>query len=269
MDKFQSVYQEAANELPELKMDAERVRDELHHKKMRRQRQRKLAVKGCAAAASFLLVFNVGAVTARNYYDSVINVGGEGYSVTSAGKADNSGNVEKSRMGGALNALAFRDGLSEAEVFLEEEIIEPVEYNSVREFLAKEEQVIAMPELSVMKADFQEEYVAVTKDEIYVSLRGEECYFHMRQYAHLNCRSYASATSYGGRSVNERSFTNRQGLNYVMFDTVDESGKLVSTHAVISVNGRDLALDFQGFEEDVIQEVLNSMDLTVYFCEKR
>lgn len=36
-------------------------------------------------AAAFVILFvNVGAVIARNYYESVINVGGEGFSVTGA-----------------------------------------------------------------------------------------------------------------------------------------------------------------------------------------
>ena len=68
-----------------------------------------------------------------------------------------------------------------------------------------------------------------------------------------------------GRSCNERSFVNSQGLSYVMFDTVDEAGEIQSVHAVISVNGRDLSMSFAGFEEEEIERVLNGLDLTVYY----
>ena len=70
-----------------------------------------------------------------------------------------------------------------------------------------------------------------------------------------------------GQNCNERNFTNSQGLNYKVFDIVDQSGELESVHAVISVNGRDLTVSFGGFEENEIQRILNSLDLTVYFME--
>ena len=50
-----------------------------------------------------------------------------------------------------------------------------------------------------------------------------------------------------------------------MFDSVDEEGHTESVHAVVSVNGRDLTITFRGFEEDVIEKTLFSLDLTVYY----
>ena len=51
----------------------------------------------------------------------------------------------------------------------------------------------------------------------------------------------------------------------MVFDTVDEAGNLESVHAVISVNGWDLTVSFGGFEEIEIEQVLDGLDLTVYY----
>ena len=58
-------------------------------------------------------------------------------------------------------------------------------------------------------------------------------------------------------------------MNYTVFDIVDETGALQSVHAVISVNGWDLAVSFGGFEQSEMERVLNSLDLTVYFEDER
>ena len=95
----------------------------------------------------------------------------------------------------------------------------------------------------------------------------EDAYFSLHQMDNRQYESYSSATAYPGQSCNERSFTNSQGLNYVVFDTVDEAGNLESVHAVISVNGWDLTVSFGGFEQNEIEKVLNGLDLTVYYRE--
>ena len=98
-----------------------------------------------------------------------------------------------------------------------------------------------------------------------MDLMNEESYFSLHQMDHRQYENYSTATSYMGESCNERNFVNSQGLNYVVFDTVDEAGELQSVHAVISVNGWDLTVSFGGFEENEIERVLNGLDLTVYY----
>ena len=67
-----------------------------------------------------------------------------------------------------------------------------------------------------------------------------------------------------GEVANERSYTNCQGICFTMFDTV-ENGSVDSVHAVISLNGRDLSMDFKGITGQEVEEILDSMDMTVYF----
>ena len=64
MNKFREEYRRAVDELPKLHMDAGRVRDDLHHRRMQEKHRRMLAVKGCAAAAVFLFL-GAGTAAAR------------------------------------------------------------------------------------------------------------------------------------------------------------------------------------------------------------
>lgn len=129
----------------------------------------------------------------------------------------------------------------------------------------------AIPDIGQSGQIFTNESVDVLDEgrELHIYVYNETASFLMMQSDNRDWESYSSATSYMGQSGNERSFTNSQGLNYVMFDTLNEKGETDSIHAVISVNGRDLSYTFWGFEEDVIEEILYTLDLTVYFQEER
>lgn len=273
MDKFRDAYREASKELPQIRISVENVQDELHHQRMERQRRKILLVKGCTAAAVFLLC-GVGTVAAKSYRDSVISVQDSGFTITSVQEdqelSENSGGLD-----GILDMAAFlkiggvfsiEEDVPDYEV-LEGSEPEIMEYDSVEEFLAAEEMVVVVPQKSLFSRDFTSERVCVIEDglDVHMDFLGEDSYFMLHQQDNRGYESYSSATSYMGVSCNERSFMNSQGLSYVMFDTVDEEGALQSVHAVISVNGWDLTMTFSGFEEEEIEHVLNSLDLTVYY----
>lgn len=135
--------------------------------------------------------------------------------------------------------------------------------------MAAEDAVMVIPEKNLLSEEFTREriYVLGEGEDIYMDFANEDSYFSLHQTDNRQYESYSSATSYMGHSSNERNFTNSQGLNYTMFDIVDEAGELQSVHAVISVNGWDLTVSFGGFEESEIQRVLNSLDLTVYYSK--
>lgn len=263
MDKFREAYRKAAGELPEFRMEAQKVQDELQHHRMRQPGRKRTLTKGCAAAA-VLLLCSAGTAAAKNYHDSVISLRDDGFTITSAqetGKEKMASDIEM----GVMKSLPISDGPL-AEGYAAEHIVEYAEYNSLQEFLQEEELAIAIPDLSAFHAVFGQEYIAVTGGkDVFISLTGENCSFNMQQFDNRDCECYSSATSYGGKNANERSYTGRQGISYVIFDILDEMGRVESTHAALSINGRDLAIDFRGFEESVIHEILNSMDLTVYY----
>ena len=127
---------------------------------------------------------------------------------------------------------------------------------------------VLVPDKNLLGRDFTRERVCVIGEEdIHMDFMDEDSYFSLHQMDNRKYESYSSATAYSGQSCNERSFTNSQGLNYVVFDTVDETGNRESVHAVISVNGWDLTVSFGGFEEDEIERVLKGLDLTVFYGE--
>ena len=292
MDKFRDVYQEACKELPTPSMDADRVRDELRHQRMMRKRRRYMIARGCTAAVLFLLC-GVGTVAAKNYRDSIIRVGEEGFTITSVQDAPvqaKNRNVQDYepdmtsflKMGGVFSIDGDipdggdpdRETLKVAEqAACEEGIVEysmednTREYDSVEAFYKAENLKVVIPDKAIFGEEFTCENVAVIDEgwEIMVRLSNENVTFFMVQMNNSDCEGYSSGTSYGGKSANERSFTNSQGLNYVMFDTVDDEGEVISVHGVISVNGWDLSMTFEGFQEDVVENVLESLDLSVYF----
>ena len=96
--------------------------------------------------------------------------------------------------------------------------------------------------------------------------------WHSIQYDHVDGKSlYNRCHLIGfqltGENANERTLITDQGMCFTVFDTLAEDGSIEGIHAVISVNGRDLALDFTGFEAGVVEQVLMNMDLSVYFID--
>ncbi len=272
MDKFRDCYREASKELPQISISAEEIRDELHHHRMQRQSWKVLMARGCAAAAVFLLC-GVGTVAAKSYRDSAITVRENGFVITSS--QEESGHTE-GQFAGLLDmssflkiggAFSIGDAVPEPEAL---ECMEPeiVKYDSVDAFLAAEEMTVVVPNRKLFSKEFTSERVCVIGEEdVHIDFMNEDSYLSLHQMDNRKYESYSSATAYPGTSCNERSFTNSQGLNYVVFDTVDEAGNLESVHAVISVNGWDLTVSFGGFEESEIEQVLNGLDLTVFYRE--
>lgn len=272
MDKFQNAYQQAAEELPEFRMDAAKAQDELHHYKMRKQGRKYLIIRGCTAAAVFLLC-GAGTVAAKSIRDSIVKVNENGFTITSAGELqkehDEEGIPDLASILKAGGVFSIEDDIPEDAV-MEEYEPEVEEYDSLETFLEESEAAIAVPDETLLERTFANERIHVIDSgrEIFILLSDENTYFSLSQMDNRDYESYSTGTSYMGESKNERSITNNQGFNYVVFDTVDEAGSIDSVHAVISVNGRDLTLTFRGFEERIIENTLYTLDLSVYFAEE-
>lgn len=265
MDKFQDAYRDAMDALPEFRTDADAVRDELRHYRMKRRKRNYMLVKGCTAASVFLLC-GVGTVAAKNYRDSVIRVNDTGVIITAVKLDEDPASPMFSvfeQLGGVFSAVDF---------FPDEEISETyeldvVEYSSLKEFLAKEDVTVALPDRTLFGTELTIERVNIVDDgrDVTVQLYNGEYSFCMTQFDNREVECYSTAMTFGGHSSNERNFTNSQGLTYVVFDTLDEKGQVISVCAVISVNGWDLTLTFRGFEKNVIEEIINSIDLSIYY----
>jgi len=298
--KFQDEYREACKELPTPSLKAEKVQDELHHHRIQQRRRRYLITRGCTAAVVFLIC-GVGTVAAKNYRDSIIEVNESGFTIT---RLQNAPDQTKNRIGqrdgvetgsffkmggvfsieedtpeeGALvamdkeavslqNQMAVygRDtGKMDSQCLKEDDCRE---YGSIEAFREMENLVAAIPDKALFGETFTWEHVLVVDRgrQILTTFSNEDTYFSLNQWDNRECESYSSSTSYGGKCADKRSFTNSQGLSYVVFDTVDEEGQVISVHAVISLNGWDLSATFEGFEKDVVEKVLKEFDLSVYY----
>lgn len=262
MNKFGDAYHKAVDAMTAPQFTADSVRTELHRRRMQERRRNRMLAGGCTAAVIFLLC-GVGTATAKNYIGSTIEVVGNGFTMTDSADAGQEGISE---VGGGLSIEKID---SEEELVMEETLTEETVYANIELYQAQAETAGKLPELSFLKEIFPDTEVGVLDDDtnICVRLWTEERFFFLMQFDHREALNYGSAAAYAGKSVNERNYINSQGLNYVVFDTMGEDGEIESTHAVISVNGRDLTLDFGGFEEDEIKNILNRLDLTFYFCE--
>jgi len=301
LDKFRDIYREAVDELPAPSMDAEDVRDELGHRRRMRQRRRYLAARGCAAAAVFLLC-GVGTAAAKNYRTSLIRVKEDGVIITGGqdeealGKSrrlseERSENASFFKMGGVFpieeeipeGVMALSDApmemkkmrdsgeawqrkeADECEVYFIENDIR--EYDSIEKFRETEDVVAVAVDQSLFMEEFTWENVVVVDGgrSVMITLSNDEAFFSLHQQDNRDAVSYSTGISYGGQCSNKRNFTNRQGLSYVLFDSLDEDGQVVSVHGVISVNGWDLSVTFENFGEGVAERVLDLLDLSVYF----
>ncbi len=292
MRNFQEAYKEALDGLPRKHFDAEKLSGGVVRKRVKRS-VAGIWLRG-AAAAVILALCSVGTVTAVNYSRSRIRVGQQGYFLTGGetrepeeaakGRAAEeisgeaaSGRAAEEISGEAASGRAAEEisgeaasgrAADEASGFtVTEEPEEQREYGSVAAFREKERIVMALPKEEWFGGTDGTWDIYVLGDGANVTARfcsGEEEIFTLHQWDTRGAESYGAAAVYEGESANERSFTSSQGLSYVVFDSVEEQ-EILSTHALISVNGRELTLDFYGYEAEVVEKVLDELDLNVYF----
>lgn len=273
MNKFREEYRRAVEGLPQLHMDAGCVRDELHRRGMREKRRRMLAARGCAAAAVFLFL-GAGTVAAKNYWNTVLEMRGNGYTVTGLPEGEEpmmARMLPEEGETGTEASSAAAGGAEEVmpleEYSAEELPIEEWEFESCRDFLENSPVEGMIPDISIIQEEFAGESVLVMKDEmtIFVRVAAEGKYFCLRQSDYGQTEGFSASTAYAGETVNQRNLINYQGLSYLVFDTMGEGNGIDATHAVILTEGRELSMDFCGFEPEDIEGILNGLDLSVYF----
>lgn len=271
MRKFQDVYRDAMDSLPRRKLTAEEL---VKGPPKRVHRGGNAWMKGVAAAVIVILC-SASTVTAVNYHRSRIRIEQQGYSLTSlnedTGGAAGIGGDENIGDGAEPRMAAYSPEESgmETEGYIVETIEEQREYSSVEDFRQAEQITMVLPEPQWLGEEDVKWQIYVTGDgeSVTAMLFGDDDRsFMMHQWDTRGFAGYAAATSYMGESANERNITNSQGLSYVVFDSV-ERAEVISTHAVISANGRELCMDFQGYDEAAIERTLNTLDLSVYFVD--
>ncbi|MCM1025590.1 MAG: hypothetical protein NC432_04105 [Roseburia sp.] len=196
---------------------------------------------------------------------------GEGSGARSA--AENAGTGEKAKAGGTAEGVWPAEGTITGEdggAALDDVVeipIEETEYESLTAFLQNAPAALEIPDLSLLAEEWENGKVLVAEDDMTIFLHVTENgrSFCLRQTDYRNVEGFSAATAYGGENANERNVISGQGFCYTVFDTVDEEGHIEATHAVILLEGRELSLDFCGWEAEFIERILKELNLELYF----
>lgn len=133
-------------------------------------------------------------------------------------------------------------------------------YTSFEEFKEEHDIPLARPAQGLKGELIREEYIVMGNSYLLVRLETDESTLLLHQSYYGDTEGHASATAYAGGVSNERIYTTLQGFAYKLADTTDEK----ETHAAVAVGDYEMIIDFFGYSEQEIYEVLENMDLTVY-----
>ncbi len=289
MRNFREEYSKTMKSLPKFQIDAAAVKDEAHHRKMVAVRRRKVTMS-VASAACILLLCGVGTATAVSFQNGRVEIDDYGFAFLKGGyeawpEGEQAENEALNEAGNGAVMTAMMKGMESADeeaaeleelqdsVGVEAEVVDVQEriYETIGDFRRSEDIVIALPEIAWL-GDIEElkKQLVIVSDvvsRVYVIIEFEEKTFTMAQSDNRGYSAYASSTAFMGEAVNKRTFVNEQGIEYQVFDSVEE-GEITSTHAAISVNGRDLTFSFSGYENEEVDAVLKQLDVNVYFAKE-
>lgn len=165
-------------------------------------------------------------------------------------------------------------GLQEKEeaLLLEETAEEDIRwYDTIEEFRSRESAALALPVIPQGEIEKLVIYVtAGTADREEVSFYqkmqdGKAVQIQTVRYEDSQSRD--PAREYGAEAVNEREYTTQAGYTYRLVDTAGEIALNRGVHAAISVDHFEMYADFWGYTQEQVQNMLESMDLSVY-CDK-
>lgn len=298
MNDFQKIYQESIEGLPGFSLDASTVLDEVRHRKRVVKRRRQM-FSSALVTCSLLLVCGIGSITTADYFrnrsmtdtQSRLAAGAEaGVTGTEAGIREEAALLE-APVGGAENQAAaaaapmggeFMEegsgqdeaGLQEKEeaLLLEDTAAEDIRwYDTIEEFRSRESAALALPVIPQGEIENLVIYVtAGTADREEVSFYqkmqdGKAVQIQTVRYEDSQSRD--PAREYGAEAVKEREYTTQAGYTYRLVDTAGEIALNRGVHAAISVDHFEMYADFWGYTQEQVQNMLESMDLSVY-CDK-
>lgn len=298
MNDFQKIYQESIEGLPGFSLDASTVLDEVRHRKRVVKRRRQM-LSSALVTCSLLLVCGIGSITTADYFrnrsmtdtQSRLAAGAEaGVTGTEAGIREEAALLE-APVGGAENQAAaaaapmsgeFMEegsgqdeaGLQEKEeaLLLEDTAEEDIRwYDTIEEFRSRESAALALPVIPQGEIEKLVIYVtAGTADREEVSFYqkmqdGKAVQIQTVRYEDSQSRD--PAREYGAEAVKEREYTTQAGYTYRLVDTAGEIALNRGVHAAISVDHFEMYADFWGYTQEQVQNMLESMDLSVY-CDK-
>lgn len=302
MNDFQKIYQESIEGLPGFSLDASTVLDEVRHRKRVVKRRRQM-FSSALVTCSLLLVCGIGSITTADYFrnrsmtdtQSRLAAGAES-GVTGIENGTDAGIKEEAALleapvGSAENQAAaaaapmsgeFMEegsgqdeaGLQEKEeaLLLEDTVAEDIRwYDTIEEFRSRESAALALP--AIPQGEIENLVIYVTAG----SADREEVSFYQKMQdgkavqiqavRYEDSQSRGPAREYGAEAVKEREYTTQAGYTYHLVDTAGEAALKSGVHAAISVDHFEMYADFWGYTQEQVQDMLESMDLSVY-CDR-
>lgn len=275
MNEFRTAYRKAVADMKTVHIDVASVLDEGRRKQVKRRRIRQKTAT-CFAALLVLTLGTLGTVQAADYVKTVIKVNENGFTSADLFTASLNENLEAG--GGVFSAtpdLGEEEERQLREMPEDEVVIEEygdaetggsdttVEYDSIEAFQAAEDTVFAFPDMALLGETTQQVWVS----GMFITARIEcgDKYMFLDRMDYSDSEGHASSTAYAGGVCNERTYKTAQGYEYILIDSVRESEEEpVNIHAAVTVGNYEMYMDFSGYEQSEVEEILESMDLSVY-----
>lgn len=274
MNDFKTTYRDAMSGVETVHIDIASVLDEGRRKRLRAHRNRQKFITVAAVGLVFGLC-TLGSVQAADYIKTVIKVNEYGFQsadmVTMARAEGKEEAAEDTVVSGGISKEEEEELAELEEMEPDELVIEAMEdtlkeYASVEEFREKECAVMVLPDMEKLgyQVDSEKIWVSGTFISVLFSCGDRQIFFDRMDYSNAK-RGHASSTVYTGGVYGERSFTTKQGYEYILVDSVkEEKDEASEIHAAISVGYYELYADFTGYEESEVMQILESMDLSAY-----
>lgn len=253
MNEFKYAYQSAMQDVREFHIDiSDCINEKKHNRRVMRQVRRVTAAAFSAMCVIFICGF--GTVKAAEYIQNVITVKDWGFESADA--------VTISRNEGE-DSMAFVLDEQVKEQLTTEEI--PIKnYTSWVEFEQNEDIIFASPSISIGE-NIESTDITVCDDWVMVryDVDGKVLWIERTDYADTN--GHASSKAFPSGICNERTYTTPQGYTYTLIDSIKESEEEpLQIHAAVTVGSYEAYLDFRGFTNTQAEEILDSVDLSLY-----
>ena len=271
MNDFKTTYRDAMSGVETVHIDIASVLDEGRRKRLRAHRNRQKFMTAAAVGLVFSLC-TLGSAQAADYIKTVIKVNEYGFQSADMATMARSERKEEAGESPAMSGRISEEEFAKLEEMEPDElVIESVEdttkeYASMEEFRKKESAVMVLPDMEGLgyQVDSEKIWVSGTFISVLLSCGDRYIFFDRMDYSNAK-EGHASSTVYTGGVRDERSFTTKQGYEYILVDSAkEEKGEMPEIHAAISVGYYELYADFTGYEESEVMQILESMDLSVY-----
>lgn len=294
MNNFQDMYRQSIDRLPGLSIDAAVVLDEVKHRKRVAKRRRQMFASA-AVTCSLLFVCGIGSVTAANYFHNIIRVTDSGFASgdadtmeMAASDAGIMGAAARSMDAGPVNAeqnaaatggmqeetmpqAAYEEKLSGQEDVAADEVDSGYrEYSSIEDFRVNETAALALP--AIPSGDIESVIIHVSRymeDIFFLQRMKDGQMIQIRSTYYEDSSIHSSSTVYKDEVTNQREYTTESGFTYTVIDTMGATEEQSGVHAAIAIGNYEVFADFWGYTQQQAFDMLESMDLSVYYKNRK